>query len=127
MTSNVVRLGIDIGSTTVKVAFIDEDGNILSDEYFSQPEEFNESEDNAKYYAGKLEVSNLIIEAGASVINNALGEYAAGGVTVYDRLVNNGTVTGGTIDINGDYSGNGVIKKAIRPSYILRRKNTNYF
>ena len=91
---------------------IDEDGNILSDEYFSQPEEFNESEDNAKYYAGKLEVSNLIIEAGASVINNALGEYAAGGVTVYDRLVNNGTVTGGTIDINGDYSGNGVIKKA---------------
>ena len=33
MTSNVVRLGIDIGSTTVKVAFIDEDGNILFSDY----------------------------------------------------------------------------------------------
>ena len=29
MESNVVRLGIDIGSTTVKVAFIDENGGIL--------------------------------------------------------------------------------------------------
>ncbi|MBP3266347.1 MAG: 2-hydroxyglutaryl-CoA dehydratase, partial [Clostridiales bacterium] len=33
MAGNVVRLGIDIGSTTVKVAFIDEDGKLLFSDY----------------------------------------------------------------------------------------------
>ena len=33
MESNFVRLGIDIGSTTVKVAFIDDNGNILFSDY----------------------------------------------------------------------------------------------
>ena len=45
MTSNVVRLGIDIGSTTVKVAFIDEDGNILMTLDTITPEDFEVTEE----------------------------------------------------------------------------------
>lgn len=71
------RLGIDIGSTTVKVAVIDEEHNILFSEYkrhFANIKEtLKELVDNAAKELGNTEVAPTITGSGGLALAEVIG------------------------------------------------------
>ena len=71
------RLGIDIGSTTVKVAIIDEEHNILFSEYkrhFANIKEtLKELLQNARDNLGDIEVAPTITGSGGLALANVIG------------------------------------------------------
>ena len=101
------RLGIDIGSTTVKVAIIDESHNILFSEYkrhFANIKEtLKELLENAKEKLGDLNVAPTITGSGGLALANVIGvPFEQEVICVTDALKDYAPQTDVAIELGGE-------------------------
>ena len=92
----------------------DEDGNKTIRNITNESLDVYKSKDSetVETYIGGLSVSDLIVNAGALVIGHSIGIIISSSIDVHDRLVNKGTIRGGEVLLDGDYSGSGSFENA---------------
>ncbi|MDE6025770.1 MAG: 2-hydroxyacyl-CoA dehydratase [Lachnospiraceae bacterium] len=101
------KLGIDIGSTTVKIAIIDEEHNVLFSEYkrhFANIKEtLNELVNNAKQQLGNIEVAPTITGSGGLALAQVIGiPFEQEVVCVSEALTDYAPQTDVAIELGGE-------------------------
>ncbi len=107
MENKLFKLGIDIGSTTVKVAILDKDNNLLFSDYerhFANIQEtLTDLLTKAKSALGKIEVSPMITGSGGLTLAKHLGvEFVQEVIAVSTSLTHYAPQTDVAIELGGE-------------------------